>query len=311
MKIVKDLMTVITITDPHEMMDPDEEALYMKKLTEIYVGKNYQSGHIINIKQILRYSEKTLNNNTDNRCSVNIHFKVEMIVYQPGEIIHDCKLYDKILNNKLRGDSQYAGIFIDPKTTHNYQQGATIPIIVKSARYEVCKSKISVMGKLFKKYKRDTCLYKITDNLSESLLLDMKSIIDQINTYKKFLSSLDDDKKKVYDFFSKLLENKDPETILECKLMPFENIKQNSLVYINDEAIQSGHVNILSDSKNALQKDRIVEEGSANKVYKLCVTMYLLYLTNIVGFVEYYTQDTIKANKMIWQEYSPRLSSGK
>lgn len=173
----------INIRDPEYIYSPDPTSICMKILTRYFVGKCFNSCKILKINKILQPLEdiEMSTIRRDGIANVNVLFEADILIYNKGEIIPNCKIIEKTRKD-IRCSNNHARIFIKIKKgmetfLTRAKIGDTIPVIGYKSIYKVNKSSITVYAKPL------IPLFSVYDNVV-GLSIYPKLILFKIGNFK-------------------------------------------------------------------------------------------------------------------------------
>ena len=317
----KTLTTTIDLT-PRELFVADMDALIMKKLTDRYVGKCYQSMLITSITRIIARSlVKMYENMLSGGGMTDVKCEVKGIIYSQGEVIHNCQIKD-IQDTHVLAETKHADILIQNDTSNKIisilKVGQYIPVVVSKLMYRINHDMISVIGYPFLPQEREPIYQLITRGFtiedSEKIDLLFNSIEEEEKLHVKFV------KDKRYTFFQDMMSCwRNAQNYEKSAIARNMGFKPVSLRYqdlaqissgicvsppedatINKRLFHTENDDMSSDEKNPI-RDLVVEGPLMSFVAPVCIR-YLLYMQCLRGFMEAYpTEDSVKNNLVYWQ----------
>lgn len=276
MIITKNFNVLITIKNISNLINNGPRPTLLELVKKLYVNVCYQNVLIINIIDILKYSQIEFNQ-SDLACSMNtsVKFSAECIEINRGELLTEFKMINIIeSNNTIMCKNEKANIIaytIPDK--HKYKIGDNILLLSHMSKYTLGGDKISVGALEFSPsnlvkiddYKRPYKLYEITNEQKEYL---NSNIIPLIKIEQDKASKLDIKKSKelVYPYKK---NNKSKSIRKKLTSLDFDNV----IIQFNyEDDIYDGDVIVLDTDIDYI--DTTDSEGSANVLYWLLVKYY-------------------------------------
>jgi DNA-directed RNA polymerase subunit E'/Rpb7 len=148
MHIKKFIQTTIDLFDAQDIYHPDREQIIRNVLVKRYVGKCYMASYILEILEIVRYSETYLvNDRLDGSANIDVQFCAKCMVLLHGEvfcgsIVEHVRTMDIItvsdcaISRIIRNERQIIDRMI--------KKGQMLPLTVDSVSYSVGRDKMSV-----------------------------------------------------------------------------------------------------------------------------------------------------------------------
>lgn len=206
MKIVKTFVTSIDIVDIEKLYQPIQPIL-MEELKTKYEGRCFKSSYIIEILEIVHYSEVEIS--TDHQDCIGllyVTFNALAEIYVPGNIIPVCKLEVRRSNGEFIGSSDNAGIQIvqteNERILPAFKVGDKFPVQVRDVTYNTGQKQMTVLATLPEIKPEKLIIYKIKELLTAS---DMKNLdrffTNFINPLHKWIGDLQGSDKKKFDEF--------------------------------------------------------------------------------------------------------------
>lgn len=333
MIITKVLQTSIDLFTDAEIYSQDIENVLMKKLTDKYVNRCWQSMLITTIKKIIKYSDITMvDNRLDGGAYINVKFEAEGIILVQGEVLHECKVIEAATTGIII-EHKYAGglIYADPKrqAVKLIQKDQIISIIVEKARYNVNQKQISIRGIPYVPLPPSDIYYQITNILSPEDTDKVDFLLTQLNEELKLHEPIKNEKS--YEFFRDLMypfktlqkfkETKigeqfkpvdiDLKSILElhggCLVAPVAASKQmpNSNFLYHNKSIPNtlldSYVSQHTDSLISKQRSILISSEMYPAISDI-INRRILYLQALRGFVtQYDTQSKVMERMAYWR----------
>ena len=313
MIITKILETSIDLFEPSDIYSLDVKKLLMQKLSERYCNKCFSSILILKILDIIRYSDRIMvDNRLDGGAYINVQFKVEGVILVKGEILQGCKVIN-VASHGIIIDHPYAfgSMKQDPqkKAIAIIKKDQIVPVIVDDVRYNVGKSRISIMCTTYTPQSFLEILYNITEILSPADTEKLDLLLLALADEEKIHESLNSEKS--YDFFKKLIYPY--KTQRKFQLSPIgSNFKNIQLTLKNILEIRDGCITnadsainefLLHSKKTQITNAEIqVIDSPLYPAIISIIQQRITYLITLRGFVEYY--NTIEKNQEMmayWQ----------
>ncbi|MHB2027934.1 MAG: RPB7/RPC8 family DNA-directed RNA polymerase subunit [Acidimicrobiales bacterium] len=270
-------------------------------LNKKFINKCFKSCLIIKILDVMDISEcRIIQSIGGNKCSINVRFKCEGIVYGINEVINGCNVIEISKQNIIIASTQYADIIVDADVMlSSITVGQKISVMVGMVRYYVETHKISVSAKLHV-LPTDNIIYEITEekkpDTSKIYELDKK-----IRNIKEIIAA--PNVKTTYAFFDNLL-------------YPFSKrteLKKKNAIDINnlDELfkIKSKYVFIdQHDITKVIPADNADNAACLNFSLENCILAilqnYYEHILNIKEMMDIYnTPEILTSHKNLWQIY--------
>jgi len=310
MKIIKVVETRIDIRDITDMFCSNYDAKFLQILRNLYVRKCFKSIYILEINKIISRSDIHCKNKVlDGSTYIDISFEVTGVIYEKGEIIHNCRIIQINNNGTMHAKSEYASIKI--KNVDGLvvvKENDTMPVIVHEHRCNIFEEEISILAIPFIPIVKQPIIYNITGTTK-----DISHIFD-FNLLQNTIKELNSAKtnKTVYKFFTELIY---PYKILQKidfqkKDITLENlntIASGDLLYSPETYLDCDTVCILTQAN----KEKILQLPEAtildinkNDYILYVLTDYLRRLQTLQEFLTIYdTRDKIKEKDQIWSLY--------
>ena len=180
--------------------DPD---FIINKLKGIYQGKCLHSSFISEIKKITRHSDMYCSKSRDDGSSdMDIIFEADAITYTNGDIISGCQIKTVESTGQIlcRKDHTVARLEIN-RLVQSMGDNALIPVLVKSAYYQIGKAEITVGGEIFTP-SSETIIYQlIADTPTADLILMLQQLTAKIDEKRVQIKNAP---KPARDFFTDL-----------------------------------------------------------------------------------------------------------
>ena len=302
MLITKVLDTRVDLATHAEIYGANVVEILMSKLKTRYLETCFSSMLILEILEIIRYSDRIMvDNRLDGGAYINVQFKVSGMILLKGEVVHGCKV-SKILNNNIIVKHQYitGNMSADPKRKiiGIVKLNQIIPVIVDDVRYNIGKSQITMMCKPYTPQPYPEIYYNI---INAGALDKLNEVLDKIKVEEakhekiKGLKSYAGFKTLVYPyktarkFEQSQIGSKFKDITLTELIKNKNNICITVVDYSNDNCIL--YTNNHIDSSVPI----MVVNAQLHVALSEIIMNRLNYLQMLRGFVEYY--DTPEKNK--------------
>ena len=295
MLITKILDTSVDLKTHAEIYDPDVVGVLMKKLRERFNGRCFSSMLIIDVVEVIRYSDRIMvDNMLTGAAYINVRFKVNGMVLVQGEVVHGCKV-TKVLDHNIIISHPYINGYMTADTKHKIMGliavDEVVPVIVDHIRYNVGKTQITMSCKPYIPQPFSEIFYNITDTLhTEKLediltrLSDEEKLHEKIKTTKVYLGF----KAMIYPYKT---ARKFEHSVIGSK---FKEISVKDAVQLKDTCCLTA-IDYAVDNYLLISKDHISSElnvASVNTSLTTALSEILLhklyYLQTLRGFVEHY-----------------------
>lgn len=312
MKVNKIIETRIDINNINDMFCSDYNNNILQILKKLYIKKCFKSIFILDIIRIVNRSGLHCKNKVlDGGTYIDISFEVSGIIYEKGEIIHNCKIIQINNNGTMHAKSDYASLNIkNVEGLVLVKENDIIPIIVHMSRCNIFEEEISVMAIPFIPILKQPIIYKINITSNSIDVLDL----DVITKLENELQKIKKTNSSVYEFFIKLIYPfKSTKELDEYKgtkitLDNFAKLQQDMLIYSPESYLDNDTFVILSDE----EKVKVMKLPDATTI-SINKNDYILYLCNqytnrlntLLEFLQLYdTPAKIKEKSQIWSVYT-------
>jgi hypothetical protein len=304
MIIDKTFIVWLEISDMSVIYSPlDTKEICKKILAEKYENKCYNSCLILKIGDISEIEHSMMSviyDDLDAPIRLSVKFTAQVLIYQEGEIITNCKIQKIESNGVIFAESKGANIrFSDNGITgESIGVGDIIPLTVKLSRYIIGMNKISIYAVPFIPSFPDDVSYLVSEELTDETKI--RKILSMINTEEKEIKNLD---RTIVDFFNNLL-------------YPYNNYKEPTepIKTLEDfKSIRNGYVSrplCLKRDRfsfihgNKPYKNSIVLENTMNNIAQIFLSEHLQYLLKIKELATTYnTTEKFQKNMRIWKIY--------
>ena len=308
MIIEKILETQVDLKTPEEIYTIDIKSLLIKKLTDRYSNICFSGLLILDIVDIIRYSDRIMvDNRLDGAATITVQFKVNGILLTNGEVVQGFT---------VSNITSYGTVVVHPKIYGYLKQdpkkiiiniikvNQNIPIIVNSSRYSVGSKKIGIDCVPYTPQPFNEIYYKITAILSmeetdkiDNLLIELK---EEMTKHEKKITE------KSYIYFQKIVfpyENENRK-ILEYKKFKIIPINLEALLKINSGIIVGTDYNtndFLLHSHNEIKEDNIII-GPLYPALSSIILKKIQYMRMLREFSEYYDTPEKNASMLTYWE---------
>ena len=317
MLITKNIQTSVDLISQDEIYHPNKKELVMKKLTERYVGKCSHSILIKEIKEITKLGDTEMSRTKlDGSAFIDVAFVVSGLVFNPGEILHKCKIseiYGIMITAKH--DDAFVKIRSTGKFTKILNVGDVIPVLVQDSKYPINHTSITVGGTAYHPVAESAIQsYKITDGISVEQSAGLNQFLTEIAKEEKTHKDLKESKNHAapYKYFQSLMyPYKTKQDLLKIPIIAdqksynYSDFEEKSLLKISSGIIIYSDRDHFAErrllhSNSGTQMDNTVSCGA----YQAVVQILLKYYTNLLalrGFVETYgTKSEFEKLKNYW-----------
>jgi hypothetical protein len=314
MKVIKIVETRVDINDISDMFCSDYNSNILKKLKTLYTKKCFKSIFILDILRIVNRSSLHCKNKVlDGGTYIDVSFEVSGIIYEKGEVIHNCKIIQINNNGTMHAKSEYASINIkNVEGLAVIKESDEIPVIVHMVRCNIFEEEISVLAIPFIPIVQPSIIYKIT-GVEKDRDIENLFDMDELTKLENTLVALKKSNKNVYKFFVELIyPYKSTKSLNEFKsqiitLENLYNLQQDTLVYNPEAYLDNNTYVILNETaKNKLMNSEtsIVEIDKRDYILHLLNT-YSKRLNTLMEFVQLYDSiEKIKNKSQVWSLYA-------
>jgi hypothetical protein len=277
---------------------------YNKKAIELlktkFINRCYKSIYITDILRIVNRNTMHCKNKTlDGGVYMDISFEVSGIVYEKGEIIHNCKIIEILSKSLIAKHEQTSVIVTNINNISIFKEGEEIPVIVEEVGYKPYEHGIAVVALPFIPKINPIIVYKITSDE----IVD-KSDSKKFDTIVDAFDVLETKNTLGYQFFRGLIypykKFRKPQgtTISLGKL---DGLKIGDMVYKPESYLDDDKL-VFSDGKEA---DITIAEMGKSQFIKYILDVYQKNLIKLTGFVQLYnTAAKIKEKEEVWKFYN-------
>ena len=297
MLITKVLETSVDLYDPDDIYTLDAKALILKKLNERYQNKCFASLLILNVTEIIRYSNFIMvTDRLDGGAYADVQFKVEGIILTKGEVLQGCKVIN-VTSGGIIINHQYAvGMLTQDKYKKAFsiiKKDQQIPVIVEDATYNVGKSQITISCKPYTPQPFNATIYNITSIISPADTEKLDLILTSLASEEKLHKNIKKDES--YIFFKHLMYPY--KTAQKFHLSPigaqFKKIglTLKELLEIRDGSLTSADITIddfLVHANKPLSNMEKVIDSPLYPAISSILQERIVYLRTLREFAEYY-----------------------
>lgn len=282
MQIQKILYSTVVLTDPNLIYSKNTEQILQNEIVKKYLKKCYNGCYITKIIEIINRSELIyVETRSDIAVTCNVAFKVDCIVVEINEVIHDCTIA-RITDRAILAKSDNCAVYVSQNVAlQSLKVNQVIPVMSAMSRFTVSASEYSLSCRPFSPY-TDNIIVQLKYDDNVELKKDIYLIKKHIN--KKYFVDL------LYPYKS---IQKEWKKIDICEL--FEQKPK----YIR--FILSG----LYCSNDVKESDYNCSTQNYSKFLPFIKKQCIIYKLNIEGLCKTYdTKEKIKDNNNIWSIYT-------
>ncbi len=297
MKIIKHLETRIDISDVNDMFCNNYNDMILNLLKKKFKNKCYKSVYILDIIEIIRRSKlHCKSKNLNGESYVDVQFSAECLIYEKGEIIHNCKIIQITERDIILAKTTFCAVHIKNITKLDiFKESEEMPVIVKAVRYNLFDTEIAISGIPLVPIPRDLTKFRITNNeLIEDVketkyIMDLEKKISNFNNKAvKFFRDLIYPHKK-YEDYKKIAER--------VKIKDFINLQINDIVFMGDKYLDEDiFYKYLNDDADI--------DITKQELYEKVLIEYKKDLHNMLGLLENYDINKIKKSATLWKVYN-------
>lgn len=307
MIITKILETTIDLFSPDDIYTVDVPTMLKNKLSERYINKCFSSTLILEVLEVVRYSDVIMvDNRLDGAAYINVQFKIKGIIYSEGEVLQGCKVVNVASSGIIVSHVHALGLMSpDPtkKAISVIKKDQVVPVIISDVRYNVGKSQATITCKPYTPQTFQEVLYNITDIISPEDTEKLDDLLTMLSTEEAAHAKLKGSKS--YEFFKNLIYPY--KTTKKFKLSPigesFDSIALDlkSLLTIREGQCITNADPAVSDflvhsKKHVSNVDGIIViDSPLYPALSSIILQRIKYLTTLRGFAEQY--DTAEKNQ--------------
>ena len=286
-----------------------------------YLNKCFKSVFIIDILQILNRSKiKCKNKTSDGNLYVDVLFEVKGLIFEKGEIIHNCKILQINENNIIIAKAENASLKIRNNTNVNiFKVDQKIPVIVNMQRYNLFMGEVSISAVPLQPIAKQVIFYKCDEsNPNQNISSFIKKQMENINDLEKRVNKLKTSNKKIYQFFKDMIypykKYKDIEkqkgvksfTINNKNITDLQKISSSGYLFRPETQIDDNKFYYISEEFfDNISSTGVLVHLSLPGIISFIVNDYHKNLIKLEGFlINYDTVAKIKDNKNIWKMYN-------
>lgn len=320
MKVVKFLETRIDISNINDMFCSDYNLMIINLLKKKFNNRCYKSVYILDILEIINRSNLNCKSKSlDGYVYMDVQFKALCLLYETGEIIHNCKIVQILSKNVILAKSEYCSIQIkNPTKIDIFKENDEIPVIVNVSRYQLFDTEIAISAIPLMPMFKDSLIFTVSNtelSVENKEETPFSELMIEISTIEKDIQKFD---KKAIKFFVELLYpykkyksyKKNTETLT---LKDLKNIKEGDRLYIGDRYLnediyyrysEGSNPPNLSDSTDTTNADITEIQISLPEIQRKLIYEYKKDLTILLEFLQEYNIDKIKKHSILWQVYN-------
>ncbi len=312
MKVIKLMETRLVINDINDMFCSNYDVMVLTLLKKNFNGRCYKSAYVLDIIKIITRSDlKCKSKSLDGYVYLDVQFEALCMLYENGEIIHNCKIVQILSKNVILAKSEHCSIQIkNPTKIDIFKEDDEIPVIVNDSRYPVFDTEISISSIPLIPTYMTPIIYIITSSdmdgeqkeKSETAFKEIDALVSEIDKF---------DKKAVKFFIELLYPYKKYRSFkthgTSLSLEEFNKIKEDDYVfisdrYLNEDLFYQFDKNFKSESLNI--NDLIEVNISLSEMHDKLIFERKKNLEILLGFLREYNIEKIKKNSILWQIYS-------
>ena len=296
MLITKVLETSVDLYDPDDIYTLDAKALLLKKLNERYQNKCFASLLILNVTEIIRYSNFIMvTDRLDGGAYADVQFKVEGIILTKGEVLQGCKVINVTSSGIIINHKYAVGMLTQDKYKKAFsivKKDQYVPVIVEDATYNVGKSQITISCKPYTPQPFNDTIYNINAIISPADTEKLDLILTDLDKEEK--QHEDIKKTESYTFFKKLMYPY--ATPQKFQLSPIGAtfisipVTLKNILEIRDGSLTSADISsseFLMHSKKLINIDKVIDSPLYPAISSI-LQERILYLRTLREFAEYY-----------------------
>ncbi len=311
MKIVKAIHNTIDLKSVRDLYSPNYDQMILQKLKDKFVGVCFKSMYITEIKDIIYRTNFILKRkDLSGGATCDVIFNAAGIVYEKGEVIHNCEIIKIEEDGSMIAKNDIASIKIDNNTGASiYKVGNKAPFLVEAVGYNPYSTEITIYALPLQPITMPIKIYQL-DKKKQFVISNTNEVVAEISAIEAEIVSIKKAKSKMCDIFKKLLypykemqkfdkKNKTCDVTNIDEL--YKAINDNKMLYVPVLEIDDNRVFITED-RPAIG---IICELSADEIV---INLLLQYKKNITIFLEfltvYDTPEKAKDLNLIWSVYN-------
>ena len=305
MKVIKTLETRLDISDTNSIFCTNINNIITDMLRHTYNGKCYRSTYILNVERIIKRGNIMCKNKVlDGSFYVDILFEASCLIYEKGEVIHNCKII-QINNTTIHAKSEFASLQIKNISKIDiFKENEEIPVIVNMVRYNLFETEIAVSAIPFIPIAHDIDIYKITDSEELEIKVDSHNIFNLEKELKQC-------NPKVIKFFKELIypynSYKAYNKTYKCDKKAITDsveLQNGDIVFLGDRYLNEDIYFIYKDDVSKIDNKPILSISLRNFIDHYTLE-YKKNLYQLLDFCKTYdTVEKIKTNTHIWKMYN-------
>lgn len=315
MKINKILEVRLDIDDVNDIYCQDYDKKYLQILKDKYINKCFKSVYILDILKIINRSHSYCKNRVlDGSIKIDIVFEVLGLVYEKGDVVHECKILQINPNGMMHAKSKYASLLIKNITEiYIFKELDEIPVIVNNTRYLIYDNELSISAIPLIPIVRNSIIYRVVDadlfvNDDVSSLFDLTSL----ETLKSDIDKISKANKNVFKFFRELLfplkkPIKKIGSIKKVDMVELAQFNNGDMIYIQDSYIDDYTYQVINDADKTKIETSVT---TTLDISKQDLILYILedYKKKLDHFHEflqtYDSSEKIKNKSKVWTLYN-------
>lgn len=301
MKIEKRFETILDLADTNDVFCGDLENKLLILLKNKFNGRCYKSAYIEDVKAIIERSPLYCKpNSLDGSLSVTIGFTAACIVYETGEVLHNCSVITVTDKDTIIAKTSICSIGIRNVTKIDiFKAGDIIPVVINMVKYTPFEVMISASAVPLIPIPKPEIIYVVEGNE----VLPESSTIGEIKELEQKISTFDN---KAIKFFTNLLY---PKKLMvpnekygkKIKLSAFDQVVSGDSIYVGNKLLNDDTF-IKLEANHGLN-GALVNIG-LGELYLRLLHDYKLDLINLLGFLENYTMEKIRDSSTVWSLYT-------
>ena len=315
MKVKKILETRLDILDIKNMYCSDYNEMILKILKDKYLLKCFKSIYVLDILRIIRKSALQCKSKVlDGSTYIDLTFEVLGIIYENGDIIHNCKIIQINNNGIMHAKSEYASLYIkNILEVHVFKENDEIPVLVKMSRYNIYDNEISVSSIPLVPILKKSTIFQISDiDVNQNQIMELFDF-KELEQLENDIEIMSKSHKSVFNFFKELLYPFKKISITPGKknkisLDNMQLLQQLDMIYMpNSYLIDDSYLVLNNSDKNKIMS--MYDDTSILNINKQDLILHILnnYYRNLTHFIEflkiYDTAEKIKNKSQFWSLY--------
>lgn len=317
MKIKKVLETRIDVFNINDIYCSDYNKSVIQMLKDKFALKCFKSIYILDILRIVNRSTLQCKSKVlDGSVYIDVTFEVLGIVYDKGDIIHNCKIIQINNNGIIHAKSAYASLYIkNILDVHIFKENDEIPVIVNMSRYNIYDTEISVSSIPLIPILKKSTIYRILSDDKKDLDKQIASLFNfkELDDIETSIKNMSKSHKVVFNFFKNLLypfkkiqKNYGTENIISLENLL--SLMHLDMIYIPDSYLDDNTYLKLSEA----DKNKIISSDVDTSVIDISKQEFILYILNnyyknlsyFIEFLQTYdTPEKVESKKPFWSLY--------